>query len=333
MTVDLSTRYLGLTLPSPLVVAACPLSGSVDSLKRLEAAGAAAAVLPSLFEEQIEHDEMAIQNLYDYQTEAVAESLTFFPDLDYYNTGTAGYLRRLAELREAVSIPLIGSLNGTTATGWAEHAKRVEDAGVDAIELNIYIVPTDVDTAARDLVERYVEIVANVRQALRIPVSVKLGPYFTALPNVCRRLVDAGAQGLVLFNRYLEPDINLETLEIEPHLELSRPRELLLPMRWIAILRDQIDASLAATSGIHSATDAIKVLLAGADVVMMASALLQHGPDHLERMREEMVHWLGEHEYVSVKQLKGSMSRANCPDPASFERANYMKALTSYTDQ
>ncbi|MFV2066152.1 MAG: dihydroorotate dehydrogenase-like protein [Pirellulales bacterium] len=333
MTVDLSTRYLGLSLPSPLVVAACPLTGNVDSLKRLEAAGAAAAVLPSLFEEQIEHDEMAIQNLYDYQTEAVAESLTYFPDLDYYNTGTAGYLRRLAELREAVAMPLIGSLNGTTATGWAEHAKRVENAGADALELNIYIVPTDVKTAARDIVERYVEIVTNVRQALSIPLSVKLGPYFTALPNVCRRLVDAGAQGLVLFNRYLEPDINLETLEIEPHLELSRPGELLLPMRWIAILRDQIDASLAATSGIHSATDAIKVLLAGADVVMMASALLEHGPDHLDRMREEMVHWLGEHEYVSVEQLKGSMSRSNCPDPASFERANYMKALTSYTDQ
>jgi len=333
MTVDLSARYLGLPLPNPLVVSACPLTGSVDSLKRLEAAGAAAAVLPSLFEEQIEHDEMAIENLYEYQREAVAESLTYFPDLDYYNTGTAGYLRRLEELREAVSIPLIGSLNGATASGWTEHAKRVENAGANAIELNIYIVPTNVETTARAMVQRYVEIVATVRETLDIPLSVKLGPYFTALPNVCRQLVDAGAEGLVLFNRYLEPDINLETLEVEPHLELSRPSELLLPMRWIAILRDQIDVSLAATSGVHAATDAIKVLLAGADVVMLASALLQHGPDHLTVMREEMIEWLDEHEYVSVEQLKGSMSRSNCPDPASFERANYMKALTSYTDR
>lgn len=331
MGVNLSTRYLGIQLKNPLVVSACPLTGKLDTLRQLEEAGAAAAVLPSLFEEQIEQEEAALQHLQEFHTDSFAESLDYFPELDSYNTGPDEYLDHIRAAKQAVGIPIIASLNGASPGGWTRYARMIEQAGADALELNIYVVPTATELTGGQVEQRYVDLVASVREAIAIPLAVKVGPFFSSVPHMGRRLVEAGANGLVLFNRYLEPDIDLETLDVVPHLALSTREELRLPLRWIAILRDLVTASLAATSGVHESDDVLKVLLAGADVAMMASALLKQGPRHLSTVLEQVRNWLVEREYDSVEQMKGSVSKRNCANPSGFVRANYMKALVSYS--
>lgn len=334
MSVDLSTTYLGMKLKNPLGVAACgPLTGDLDTLRRLEEAGAAIAVLPSLFEEQIEHEEMELARLYEFQTESFAESLSHFPELENYNTGPREYLHHLEAAKQIVSIPIVGSLNGSSHGGWVHYAKAIQDCGADALELNIYFVPTDPGMTSADVERQYVDLVAEVRQSVTIPLAVKIGQNFTSLPHFAQNLAAAGADGLVLFNRYVEADIDLDTLTVKPDLVLSNRHEARVPLRWIAILRDQLNVSFAATSGIHRMQGALKLLLAGADVTMMASILLRNGAGFLITMLEELREWLFENEYESIEQLKGSMSRGNCPDPSALERANYMKALTEYTTE
>jgi dihydroorotate dehydrogenase (fumarate) len=329
--VDLSTNYLGLKLKNPLVVSACPLTEKIDSLRRLEQAGAAAAVLPSLFEEQITHDEVEMAKVREFGTDSFAEALTYFPEQDDYRVGPDRYLEHIEEVKRAISIPLIGSLNGVSRGGWVRYARRMQEAGLDALELNIYFIAADLEMSGADVESQYLELVSAVKQSISIPLAVKIGPYFSSLGQMARRLVEAGADGLVLFNRFLQPDIDLEELEIRPHLVLSSPNELLVPLRWIAILHGRVKASLALTSGIHTADGLVKALLAGADVGMLASALYTDGPEQIGTILTGLRQWMEEKEYQSVQQLKGSMSQANCPDPAAFERANYMKALISYT--
>lgn len=333
MSTDMSTAYLGMKLTNPLVASAGPLTGNLDALRQLEDSGIAAVVMPSLFEEQIEHDEAQIDCLYRYQAESYAESLSYFPETENYSKGPQDYLELLQEAKNHLSIPVIASLNGHTPGGWTRYAQMLEEAGADALELNVYFVPTDCGMDASEVEQRYVDLVACVRQSIHIPLAVKIGSQFTSIPNIAYRLMTVGADGLVLFNRFLEPDLDLETLQIVPDLVLSQPYEVRLPLRWIAILRDQLQCSLAATSGIHHAADVSRVLLVGADVAMLTTALLKKGPRHIETILKELENWLSENEYVSVEQLKGSMSRANCPDPSALERANYMKALTSYTKE
>ncbi len=331
MPVDLRTRYLGLELASPLVASASPLTGKLDSLKRLEDAGAAAVVLPSLFEEQLEHEAVEVARLLDFQSDSFAESLSYFPELEDYNTGPDEYLALISEAAQSLSIPVIASLNGVSTGGWTRYAAEIEQAGACALELNIYNVPTDPDCDSNDVDKSYADLVTLIRDEVKVPLAVKIGPYFSSLPHITSRLVTAGAGGFVLFNRYLEPDIDLETLEFIPELFLSRPEELRLSLRWIAILRDQLTASLAATSGIHEPTDVIKAILVGADITMLASALLKKGPNHLKHLESELTDWLDQHDYESVEQMKGSMSKQRSANPEGLERANYMKALTSYS--
>lgn len=333
MSVDLSTNYLGIRLRSPLVASASPLTAKLESLQKLEQAGAAAAVLPSLFEEQIEHEEQQLAKLHDYHAESFAESLSYFPEQEDYRVGADDYLRLIQDAKKRLAIPIIGSLNGSSTGGWTRYAKAIEEAGADALELNIYFVPTEPLMTAQDVEQQYVELVETVRSGVSIPLSVKIGPNFSSLPNFAVRLTAAGASGLVLFNRYLEPDIDLDQLQAVPHLVLSQRSELRAPLRWIAILREHINGSLAATSGVHQAEDAIKLLLAGADVTMMASVLLAHGVARIGQIQNDIAAWLEEKEYDSIEQMKGSMSRANCPDPGALERGNYMKALASYTSE
>ncbi len=333
MAVDVSTKYLGLQLTSPLVAAPCPLTGNLESLRELEQAGAAAVVLPSLFEEQVEHEQLQVHGMHEQTSFASPEAATYFPDLQEYNAGPDEYLRQVEAAKQALSIPVIGSLNGHTDGGWTTYAKKIEDAGADALELNAYLVPTDPQMDSDSVERRYVQLVASVCQSVRIPVAVKIGPYFSSLPHFIRRLEQAGAKGVVLFNRFLEPDIDLENLEIQPTLTLSSRYESRLPLRWLAILRDQFSGSLAATSGFHAAEDVLKALLVGADVVMMAATLLRHGPSVLSTMRQELESWLEEKEYESVEQMKGSLSIRNCPDPSALQRANYMRALVSFSTE
>ncbi len=333
MTPDLRTRYLGLELRSPLVASASPLTGELDGLRRLEGAGAAAAVLPSLFEEQLTHDQVELDRLLETTSEHVGEAQSYFPDLEDYNTGPWSYLERIEQAKRAVAIPVIASLNGVTPGGWVRHAKRMQDAGADALELNLYSVATDPRVGAAELEARYLELVAAVRAAVAVPLAVKLSPFFTALANMAVRIVEAGADGLVVFNRFYQPDLDLDTLDVVPRLVLSTSEELRLPLRWIAILRGQVGASLAATTGVHTGQDAAKVLLAGADVAMMTSALLRHGSQHVRTVERELAAILAERDYGSVAQLRGSMSRSSMPDPAGFERANYMRTLMSWSSR
>ncbi len=330
MSPDLTTRYLGLRLDSPLVASACPLTEDLDMLRRLEEAGAAAAVFPSLFEEQIEQEELEVHALYELGVDSYAEALTYFPDLKEYSVGPDGYLRRLEQAKAAVSIPVMGSLNGATTGGWVRYARLIEEAGADALELNIYFVAADAGMSARDVEQRYLDLVAEVRASVSIPLAVKVAPFFSAFACMAGRLVGAGANGLVLFNRFVHPDIDLETLKVTPRLELSDSRESRLPLTWIALLRGQVGASLAASSGVHAADDAIKLVLAGADVTMMASALYRNGPEHLRTVRAGIERWMTEREYASIEQMKGSMSQQHCPDPTAFERVNYMKTIASF---
>jgi len=330
MTVDLRTRYLGLELANPLVPSASPLSQRIDTLHRLEDAGAAAVVMQSLFEEQIEHESIQIHGVLEWAAESFPEALSYFPELEDYNTGPDAYLSHLELTKRELTIPVIGSLNGVSSGGWVKYAKRIQDAGADALELNVYFVAADPDMVAEDVERRYVDLVAEVRSSIEIPLAVKVGPYFSSFGNMARRLAEAGADGLVLFNRFLQPDIDLEELRADPTLRLSTPDELRLPLRWIAILHGRIDLSLAATSGVHGADGALKLLLAGADVTMMASALIQHGPEHLATVLDGIGAWLEEHEYESVQQMKGSMSQVKCEEPIAFERSNYMHALVNF---
>jgi dihydroorotate dehydrogenase (fumarate) len=331
MSADLSTEYLGLKLAHPLLAAASPLSAHADGIRQLEQSGASAIVLPSLFEEQIQHEENQLNELYEYQAESFAESLSHFPEPQHYRSAPQEYLGTLEEAKRGTSVPLIGSLNGCSMGGWTKYAKSMQDAGADALELNVYYVPTEPDETAEHVEQRYVDLVASVRESVTIPMAVKIGTNFSSIPSIAKKLVEAGADGLVLFNRWLEPDIDLEELLITPNLVLSNRYEMRVPLRWIAIIREHLTTSLAATSGAHFAEDVIKLLLAGADVVMLASVLLKHGPETLSKLRDELTTWLTEKEYESVTQMKGSMSRANCPTPSELERGNYMKALVSYT--
>lgn len=328
--VDLSTTYLGLSLKNPLVASASPLSKKVESVKRLEDAGVAAVVMYSLFEEQIIHESRALDHYLNYGTETYAEALSYFPDMDHYNVGPESYLDLIRSLKEAVSIPIIGSLNGITMGGWVDFAHKIQEAGADALELNMYQVPTDPALNANELEKATIELVREIRSKIRIPLAVKLSPFSTSLPNLSWRLVDAGANGLVLFNRFIQPDLDIETLDVVPNLVLSTSHELRLPLRWIAILFGRIEADLALTSGVHTSQDALKAMMAGANVAMLASELIQNGIGRITEILKDMESWMVEYEYVSIEQMRGSMSQKGVAEPAAFERANYMKALTSF---
>ncbi len=327
---DLSTQYLGMTLKNPIVPSASPLSEKIDTIKKMEDSGAAAVVLYSLFEEEIEHEQMELEHHTTYGTEIFPEALTYFPEHENYLTGPDLYLEHIRKAKEAVDIPVIGSLNGTTSGGWLKYAKEMQEAGADALELNIYYLVTDPDVTSEIVERKYVDILQEIKQSVDIPVAVKLGPYFSSLAEFAHRLDLAGVDGLVLFNRFYQPDIDLEALEVIPNVILSSPAEMRLPLRWIAILHDKIKADLAATTGIHTAEDVLKMLMAGANVTMMASALLKNGVNWIETVLTDMQHWMEEHEYDSVKLMQGSMSHKSVANPGNFERANYIKTLQSY---
>jgi dihydroorotate dehydrogenase (fumarate) len=331
MTIDLSTTYLGLTLKNPLVASASPLTEDLGNVRRMEDAGAAAIVMHSLFEEQINLESQELDRYLSHGTESFAESLTYFPDLTDYNLGPDKYLEHLRRVKAAVGIPVIGSLNGVSTGGWIRYAKMMQEAGADALELNVYYIPTDPELTSAQVEQMYLDLVRDVKATLKIPVAVKLGHSFTALANLARRLDQAGANALVLFNRFYQPDLDLEKLEAVPTLTLSSSYELLLRLHWVAILYGHIRADLAVTGGVHTAPDVLKAMMAGARVAMMTSALLKNGIGHLQAVRAGLVSWMEEHEYASIRQMQGSMSYRSVANPAAFERANYMKVLSSYT--
>ncbi len=330
---DLTTRYMGMTLRTPLVPSASPLSDTVDNIRRMEDAGASAVVLHSLFEEQLMREQEAVQHHLMYSTDAFAEAQSFLPAPEEFRVGPEGYLNHIRKAKEAVKIPVIASLNGTSIGGWVEYAKKMQQAGADALELNIYYIPTEMEQSAVQIEQTYVDVAQAVKSVVSIPVALKLSPFFSSMANVARRLDQAGVNALVLFNRFYQPDIDLETLEIRPNVLLSTPQAMRLPLRWIAILYGRVKANLAATSGIHGAQDVLKVLMAGADVTMLCSALLRHGIDHIRTIETAMCEWMAEHDYESVTQLQGSMSQKHCSDPSAFERAQYMRAVLSYRPQ
>ena len=329
--IDLSTNYLGLKLNSPLVASASPLSRDVDGICRLEEAGASAVVLYSLFEEQLRQEEVDLQYHLSAGTESFAESLTYFPQASEFQTGPEGYLNHIRKAKAAVRIPIIASLNGSTLGGWTKFAGEIERAGADAIECNIYYIPTDPKLTGEDVEKTYIDIVRAVRGTVTIPVAVKVSPFFSNFTNVAQRLDQAGADGLVLFNRFYQPDIDLEELEIVPNVLLSSQQALRLPLTWIGILCGKVKASLAATSGVHTAEDVVKLLMVGADVTMLCSSLMRHGVNHLRHVERELREWMEEHEYESVRQMQGSMSQIKCADPTAFERAQYMRAVKGMT--
>jgi dihydroorotate dehydrogenase (fumarate) len=327
---DLSTTYLGLKLRTPLVPSASPLSEELDNIKRLEDAGASAVVLYSLFEEQLRRDRMELAQNMEQGTESFAEALTYFPEPEELVLGPEEYLKHIARAKAEVKIPIIASLNGSSVGGWTECAEQIQQAGADALELNIYYIPTDMDLTGSEVEQTYVDILKAVKSHVSIPVAVKLSPFFSSFANMAKRLDEAGANGLVMFNRFYQPDIDLESLEIHPNILLSTPMAMRVPLRWVAILHGQVKASLAATGGVHRAADVLKMLMAGADVTQLCSALLRHGPRQISAIEKDLVAWLEEHEYESVEQLKGSLSQRNCDDPSAFERAQYMRAISSY---
>jgi len=329
--IDLSTQYLGLTLKNPLVVAASPLGRNIDNLRRLEDAGASAVVLESLFEEQLTLESRELDRFLSEGTESFAEALSYFPDMNNYKMGPEGYLQLIAQAKAAVKIPIIASLNGVSAGGWTKYAKNMEEAGADALELNIYYVATHTDMTSTEVEQMYIDLVSQVKATVRIPVAVKLGPYFTSVANFAQKLDAARADALVLFNRFYQPDFDLENLEVVPNLTLSKPSELLLRLHWVAILYGHIHADLAITGGVHSAHDVLKTMMAGAKVAMMASVLLKEGIEHLKTIHADLLNWMEEHEYESIRQMQGSLSQQKVAEPAAFVRANYMKVLSSYT--
>jgi dihydroorotate dehydrogenase (fumarate) len=328
--IDLRTRYLGLTLASPLVASSSPLCESVQNIRAMEDAGAAAVVLHSLFEEQLDVESLHLDRYLSHGAESYAEALGYFPDLQGYNLGPDGYLEHIRRAKAAVGIPIIGSLNGVSRGGWTEFARQIEQAGADALELNVFYVPTDPAQTGAEVETMYVDLVREVRAAVTIPVAVKLGHSFTALASVAARLDGAGADGLVLFNRFYLPDFDLERLEVTPRLTLSSPHEVLVRLHWVAILYGHVKADLAVTGGVHGSAQVLKAMMAGARVAMLTSALLQHGIAYLAHVRADLVEWMEEHEYSSIAEMQGSMSYRSVAEPAAFERANYMKVLSSY---
>lgn len=329
---DLTTHYLGLTLKNPVVASASPLTKKLDSAKKLDDAGVGAIVMYSLFEEQIIHESLELDHYLTRGTDSFAEALTYLPDIGTYAMGPGKYLDHLNAVKKAVSVPVIGSLNGVSRGGWTSYAHHMQDAGADALELNLYYLPTDPELTAVELENTYIELVSEVCSHVSIPVSVKLNPFATALPNFASRMVAAGAKGLVLFNRFYQPDFDLDNLEIVHSLVLSNSDELRLPLRWVSILYGKIDADLAITTGVHTATDVLKSMMAGARVTMLASELLKNGYDRVPDILATMQSWMAEHEYTSIEQMQGSMSQQSVKEPAAFERANYMKVLGSYRD-
>ena len=329
--IDLATTYLGLTLKNPLVVSAGPLCEEVANIRRMEDAGAAAVVLHSLFEEQIDMESHILDHHLTRGTESFAESLTYFPDMSDYNLGPDGYLEHLRKAKAAVDFPIIGSLNGVSTGGWIRYARLIEMAGADALELNVYYIPTDPRMTGAQVEQMYLDLVRDVKASVKIPVAVKIGHAFSAIANMAHRLDEEGADGLVLFNRFYQPDFNLEELEVVHSLTLSSPWELLLRLHWVALLYGHVRADMAVTGGVHSAQEVLKAMMAGARVAMTTSALLKNNIDHLAKVRADLLKWMEDHEYESIRQMQGSMSYRSVAEPAAFERANYMRVLRSYT--
>lgn len=328
---NLTTRYLGLDLKNPLVAGASPLTRELDNIRRLEDSGAGAVVLPSIFEEQIEQERQLIEHMDAVGADSYGEALTYFPALPVFGAGPDRYLEVLRGAVAAVDIPVIASLNGATDHGWVKFARQIEEAGADALELNIYMVPTDPHMSGQDVEDHYVSILKAVKHTVRIPVAVKLSPYFSATAHMATRLVDAGADGLVLFNRFYQPDMDLGLLELQPNLQLSSAQEIRLPLLWIGVLSGQIQASLGASTGVESADEVIKYLLAGADIVMTTSALLRHGPGHMKALLNGLEAWLAARDLDTLKSVRGRLSQRNVPDPTAFARANYIRILQSYS--
>ncbi|MDF7801180.1 dihydroorotate dehydrogenase-like protein [Pontiellaceae bacterium B1224] len=330
---NLKTEYMGLSLKNPLVPSASPLSETVDGIRRMQDAGAAAIVMFSIFEEQIQHDEKALDHLLSAGSESFPEAMSYFPDLGEYQVGPNQYIQLIGEAVQAVDIPIIGSLNGVSHEGWIDYAKQIEQAGAKGIELNAYYIPTDPTLNGEQVETMYIDVLKAVKKAVRIPVAIKLSPFFSAMANMATRLDAAGADALVLFNRFYQPDFDLDHLEVVPNLDLSTSAEMRLPLLWIAVLCGKINASMAATTGVHTGEDIAKYLLAGADAVMTTSALLQHGVGHIATLLNELMAWMESKEYESVEQMKGAMSQQSVANPAAFERANYIKALEEYKTQ
>jgi len=327
---ELKTTYLGLTLDCPVVVSSNPLCEEVDNIRRMEEAGAGAVVLHSLFEEQIAAENEVLDYFVNQAGESYAEALSYFPSMEGYNHGPEGYLEHIRKAKAAVDIPIIASLNGVSTGGWIRYARLIEEAGADALELNLYYLPTHPSQTSAQVEEMYLTLVRDVVRSVRIPVAVKITPYFSALANMAHRLAEAGARGLVLFNRFYQPDIDLEALEVAPRLYLSRPEELLERLRWTAILSPHLGADLAITGGVHSAEDVLKAMMVGAKVAYMASAVLRHGIEHVARVRSDLLTWMEEREYQSIEQMQGSMSQRRVAEPGAYERANYMTVLQSF---
>jgi dihydroorotate dehydrogenase (fumarate) len=327
---DLSTTYMGLKLKNPLVSSASPFTHRLDSMKRLEDAGLGAIVMHSIFEEQLAGEAFELEYLTTQGTESFAEALSYFPRPDSYVLGPEEYLKQIRSAKESLKIPVIASINGFTPGGWIEFARKMQQAGADAIELNVYFMATDPFQPGEMVERNYVEVLKTVRAQVKIPVAMKLSPYFSNMANIARRLDEAGANALVLFNRFYQPDLDLEKLEVWPHVELSTSSGLRLPLRWIAILYGRVKCSLAATTGIHTAEDVLKALMAGADITMLCSALYQNGLSHVATVLKDLQNWMADHDYQSVEQLKGSMSQKSVAEPAAYERANYMKTLQSF---
>lgn len=330
MSPDLTTSYLGLRLRNPIVPSASPLSRNLDGIRRMEEAGAGAIVMYSLFEEQITHESEQLDHYLSYNTECSPEALSYFPEMKNYNIGPEEYLDLVSRAKRALEIPLIGSLNGVSAGGWVRYAKAIEDAGADALELNVYFIPTDPDMDAATAEEMYLDVVRRVRSSIRIPLAVKISPYFSSTAHMCRKLKEAGANGLVLFNRFYQPDLDPVTLDVVPNLVLSTADELRLPLRWAAILYGRVDADLAVTGGVHGCEDVLKAVMAGASITQMASELLKNGLRRIPEVLEGVSKWMLEHDYDSLTQMRGALSQQHVAEPAVFERANYMKVLQSY---
>lgn len=327
---DLRTNYLGFDLPHPLMVGASPLALDLDGVKRLEDAGASAIVLPSLFEEQITREQNGTIMDMDLHAESFAEALSYFPEPEDFHLGPGNYLEHIRKVKQATGVPVIASLNGTTPLGWVGYAKQMEQAGADALELNVYFMATDPVESGAVLERRTLDLVQSVKRAVKLPVAVKLSPYFSALPHLARSLEAAGADALVLFNRFLQPDIDIENLEVAPAIELSTPQELRLRVRWLALLYGNLKIPMAVSGGVHSAEDALKAVMAGAGAVQLVSAVYQQGPEVFTKSLKGMTRWLEEHDYASLNQMRGSMSLQKCPDPKALERANYMRVLTGW---
>lgn len=327
---NMTTRYLGLTLKHPVVSSASPLAQTLDGVRRLEDAGAAAIILPSLFEEQIEQESMHMLHTMQQGTESFAEAMSYLPEPEKFIVGPDEYLRLITHARESCEVPIIASLNGHAPGSWAKYARQMESAGASAIELNIYYLATRFDLTSAEVEENYLNVLRSVKKEVKIPVALKLGPYFSAFASMAKRCDEAGADGLVLFNRFYQPDLDIEELEVRPRVDLSMSSEIRLPLRWLAILHGNLRCNLAATSGIHTPDDAIKLMMSGADVVMLCSALFQWGIHRLGRLAEEIEDWCGEHGYDSLDMLRGSMSQRAVRDPEAFERANYMRTLQSF---